>query len=135
MFFFSFGKIWLLKDARLPKKATEQSAGYDVFSYEERLITPGKRAAISLGFKCAIPPGYYGQLKPRSGLAWRNELSVDAGVIDSDYRGVVKYLLVNYSEKDFFSCEKGMRIGELIIKKLKIVILLLLVNLKKLKED
>ena len=69
---------------------------------------------VSLGFKCAIPKGYYGQLKPRSGLALRNELSVDAGVIASDYRDIVCILLVNDSDKEFFECKKGMRVGQII---------------------
>ena len=70
-----------------------------------------------LGFKCTIPHDYYSQLKTRSGFALRNELSVNAGVVDFDYRGVVNILLVNNSDKEFFSCEKGMRIGQSIISK------------------
>ena len=107
----------LLEDDKLPQKGTENSAGYDVFSYEERVIAPGKRCLVSLGFKCAILKGYYGQLKPRSGLALRNELSVDAGVIDSDYRGIKHILLVNSSDREFFICKKGMRVGQIIFIK------------------
>ena len=103
----------LLEDGKLPQKGKENLAGYDVFSYEERMIAPGKRCLVSLGFKCAIPKGYYGQLKPRSGLALRNELSVDAGVIDIDYRGIVHILLVNSSDREFFICKKGMRVGQI----------------------
>ena len=61
--------------------------------------------------------GYYGQLKPRSGLALRNEISVDAGVFDPGYTGVVYILLVNHSDKEFFVCQKGMRIGQIIFFK------------------
>lgn len=108
----------LLEDGILPHKGTENSAGYDLFAHEERVIAPGKMCLVSLGFKCAIPKGYYGQLKPRSGLALRNELSVDAGVIDSNYRGIVYILLVNDSnDKEFFLCEKGTRVGQIIFHK------------------
>ena len=107
----------LLKDGKLPKKGTAQSAGYDVFAYTDFVIAPGNRASISLGFKCAIPFGFYGQLKPRSGFALKNQVTVDAGVIDADYRGVVHILLVNHSEKDFFCCDKGVRVGQIIFKK------------------
>lgn len=72
---------------------------------------------VSLEFKCAIQNGYYGQLKARSGLAVRNELSVDAGTIDSGYRGVMQILLVNDSDKNFFVCQKDMRIGQIIFRK------------------
>lgn len=92
-------------------------AGYDAFAHEERVIAPGNRCLVSLGLKCSIPNGYYGQLKPRSGLALRNQLSVDAGVIDSDYRGIVKILLVNSSDKESFVCQKGMKVGQIIFIK------------------
>ena len=78
------------------------------------MIAPGKRSLVSLGFKCAILKGYYGQLEPRSGLALKNELNVDAGVIDSDYRGIMHILLVNSSDREFFICKKGMRVGQII---------------------
>ena len=84
------------------KKSTEGAAGYDVFAYEDRVIMPGKRSVVPLGFWCAIEKGYYGELKIRSDIALRNEVTVDAGIIDSNYRGHVKILLVNHSDKKFF---------------------------------
>ena len=107
----------LLEDGKLPQNGTANSAGYDVFACEQRVIAPGSNGLVSLGFKCVIPKGYYGQLKPRSGLALRKQLTVDAGVIDSDYRGIVSILLANNSSTEFFICEKGMRIGQMIILK------------------
>ena len=107
----------LLEDGKLPKKATTHSAGYDVSSYTDFVIASGNRASVSLGFKCAIPFGFYGQLKPRSGFALKKQVTVDAGVIDADYRGVVHILLVNHSEKEFFCCQKGVRVGQIIFKK------------------
>ena len=106
-----------MEAGKLPQKGTPNSARYDVFSYKHRIITPGSNGLVSLGFKCAIPKGYYGQLKSRSGLALRKQLTVDAGVIDSDYRGIVSILLANNSGTEFFICEKGMRVGQMIILK------------------
>ena len=123
------------EDAKLPKKGTEYSAGYDVFAHEDRVITPGKRSLVSLGFKCAIPKGYYGQLKPRSGLALKNGISVDADLIDSDYRGVVYILLVNDSHNEFFMCEKGMTVGQIVFLKYEECCFKIVNKLSKTKRD
>lgn len=67
----------------------------------------------------AIPVGNYGRIAPRSGLACKHMIDVGAGVIDSDYRGEVRILLFNFSEKDF-EVQKGDRIAQLIIEKYSI---------------
>ena len=77
----------------------------------------GKRGVVPLGFRCAIQKEYYGQLKIRSGIALRNEVTVDAGTVDSDYRGPVKILLVNHSDKEFFVVSNGYKIGQMIFSK------------------
>ena len=107
----------LLPGGKIPQKSTEGAAGYDVFTYEDRVIIPGKRGVFPLGFQCAIEKGYYGQLKIRSGIALRNEVTVDAGTIDSDYRGPVKILSVNHSDKEFFVVFEGYKIGQMIFSK------------------
>ena len=109
-------EIVLLDKGKAPKQATEFSAGFDMYAYEDAVLLPG-RCSISLGFKCAIPKAYYGQLKRRSGLALWNHVTVDAGTVDSDYRGIVYILLVNHSDRGHFVCEKGMRIGQMIFCK------------------
>lgn len=110
-------KFDVMIGGKIPQKSTEGAAGYDVFAYEDRVIMPGKRSVVPLGFWCAIEKGYYGELKIRSGIALRNEVTVDAGIIDSDYRGHVKILLVNHSDKEFFCVSKGYRVGQMIFKK------------------
>ena len=107
----------LLPGGKIPPKSTEGAAGCDVFTYEDRVIIPGKRGVFPLGFQCAIEKGYYGQLKIRSGIALRNEVTVDAGTIDSDYRGPVKILSVNHSDKEFFVVFEGYKIGQMIFSK------------------
>ena len=110
-------EIELLEDGKKPKPATEYSTGFDVYAYEDFVLAPGRRCSISLDFKCAIPKGYYGQFKPRSGLVLWNHVTCDAGTNDSDYRDIVYILLVNHSDREFFTCEKGMRIGQMIFRK------------------
>ena len=80
---------------------------------------PGKRSVVPLGFQCAIEKGYYDELKIRSSIALRNEVTVDAETIDSDYRGHVKILLVNHSDKEFFGVSKRYKVGQMIFKKCK----------------
>ena len=110
-------KIFPLPGSKIPTRSTEGAAGYDVFAYEDRVIMPGKRSLVSLGFRLAIEKGFYGQLHPRSSFALRNETTVDASVIDSDYRGIVKILFVNHSDKDFFVIANGCKIGQMIFRK------------------
>ena len=110
-------KISPLPGSKIPIRSTEGAAGYDVFAYEDRVIMPGKRSLVSLGFRLAIEKGFYGQLYPKSSFALRHETIVDAGVIDSDYRGIVKILLVNHSDKDFFVIANGCKIGQMIFRK------------------
>ena len=83
----------LLSDkAILPSKATDGSAGYDVFAFNDKLIPKNSIRKVCCGFKMKMPPGLYAQLKSRSSYALKN-LSVEAGVIDSDYRGLVDVCL------------------------------------------
>ena len=79
-------------------------------------IAPQSRKAIRLGFSIEIPPGLYGRIAPRSGLALKNNIDVAAGVIDPDYRGEVKVLLVNSSQKKF-DIKEGDKIAQLIFEK------------------
>ena len=83
----------------LPFKATDGSAGYDVFAYEDKLIPKNSVRKVSCGFKMKMYPGLYAQLKSRSSYVLKN-LSVEAGVIDSDYRGIVDVCLRNHNDTD-----------------------------------
>ncbi len=98
-----------------PAYATEGAAGMDVVAAEAMTLAPGTRAAVATGFAMAIPPGYEVQVRPRSGLAIKNGVTVvnAPGTIDSDYRGEIKVLLVNLGQEPF-AIERGMRIAQLV---------------------
>ena len=81
--------------ATLPARGSVLSAGLDICSIEDATIEPGQRTLVSTGLAVAIPEGYYGRVAPRSGLATKNGLDVLAGVIDADYRGEIRCLLLN----------------------------------------
>lgn len=95
-----------------------EAAGMDLPAAvgEEVVIRPGHRQLIPTGWAFAIPPGYEGQVRPRSGLALRHGVTVlnTPGTIDADYRGEVKVVLVNFGE-DPFTVRPGDRIAQLII--------------------
>jgi deoxyuridine 5'-triphosphate nucleotidohydrolase len=99
----------------VPKRATPESVGYDLYSPNNTSVPPNSRKLIPLGFTIAIPPGLYGRLAPRSSLATKHLIDVAAGVIDPDYRGEVKILLVNSSQKRF-DIKEGDSIGQIIFE-------------------
>lgn len=106
------------EDLPLPGYATSGSAGIDLMAAvdSETVVRPGERKLISTGIRLAIPEGYEGQVRPRSGLALRHGISmVNApGTIDSDYRGVVQIILINHGQEPF-TIQRGDRIAQLII--------------------
>lgn len=98
-----------------PTKATPESAGYDLSSIDALTIAPGERQVVSTGLSITCPPGTYGRLAPRSGLALRHGIDVLAGVIDPDYTGIVKVILLN-TGREPFRVEQGMRVCQLIFE-------------------
>ena len=123
----------LIDTAQVPFRANESDAGYDLFSTEYVTIEPFQRKLVATGISVEIPPGFYGRIAPRSGLACKKGIDVMAGVIDSGYRGEVKVLLISFNfegynltpnayEAMFGSSNKidikpGDRIAQLIIEK------------------
>ena len=103
-------------NARIPTKATPESAGYDMYSAENITIDPHSHILINTHISMEIPSGHFGMLKSRSGLAYKHNLHVQAGIIDADYRGEIKILLSNESNVSF-EVTTGMRIAQLIIFK------------------
>ncbi len=103
--------------AVLPKRGSALAAGLDVCSIEEIELAPKQRVMAKTGLAVAIPPGFYGRVAPRSGLASKNGLDVLAGVIDSDYRGEVCCLLYNTGE-DIITLAAGSKICQLIIEQI-----------------
>lgn len=108
------------RDADLPAPAyaTPGSAGLDLCAAVESevVIPPGERALVPTGFALAIPPGYEGQVRPRSGLALHAGVTLanSPGTIDSDYRGEVAVILVNLGREPF-RLRRGERIAQLVI--------------------
>jgi dUTP pyrophosphatase len=108
----------LSKSIPLPKYETEGSSGMDLSANIDHImeIEPGKSAIIPTGLAISIPKNYEIQIRPRSGLAAKNQISVlnTPGTIDADYRGELKVILINLSEKKF-KIEKGLRIAQMVV--------------------
>ena len=100
----------------MPTYKTNGSAGADLHASENHVIFQGESELIGTGVRIAIPNGYEGQVRPRSGLALKHGITVlnSPGTIDSDYRGEVKVLLVNFGDEDY-QIKKGDRIAQLVI--------------------
>ena len=103
--------------AILPRRGSALAAGLDLCSIEEISIDPKERIAARTGLAVAIPPGFYGRIAPRSGLAAKNGLDVLAGVIDSDYRGEICCLLYNTGDEPI-NLPAGSKICQLIIEQI-----------------
>ena len=108
----------LSKDVALPKYETEGSSGLDLAANTDKQIKilPGKSEIIPTGLAVAIPKNFEIQIRPRSGLAAKSQISVlnTPGTIDADYRGELKVILINLSDK-IFVVEKGLRIAQMVL--------------------
>lgn len=105
-------------DLPLPSYQTAGSAGVDLYAAirEPLTLPPGARACVPTGIRIALPPGYEAQVRPRSGLALRHGIGmVNApGTIDSDYRGEVQVILINWGH-ELFTIQRGDRIAQLVV--------------------
>jgi dUTP pyrophosphatase len=105
-------------DVPLPRYQTEGAAGLDLPAAVASPLTiaPGARALVPTGWAVAIPPGYEGQVRPRSGLALRHGITVlnAPGTIDHDFRGEIRVVLINHGA-DPFVIQRGDRIAQLVI--------------------
>jgi dUTP pyrophosphatase len=102
----------------LPAYASAGAAGADLCASEAALIAPGARAAVATAVRLEIPPGHVGLVWPRSGLAVRHGIDTLAGVIDSDYRGELKVVLVNHGDEPF-RIAPGDRVAQLLIQRVE----------------
>jgi dUTP pyrophosphatase len=104
----------------LPNYATNAAAGMDLRANLEQpiILKSLERTLVATGLFLEIPPGYEAQIRPRSGLAFKNGLTVlnSPGTIDADYRGEIKIILVNLSKEDFI-INDGERIAQMVISK------------------
>jgi len=105
------------ENAKIPTKGSALAAGYDLYSSESALIPSHGQGLVATDVSIVVPVGTYGRVAPRSGLAVKHGISTGAGVIDADYRGEVKVVLFNHSDKDF-KIEKGDRIAQLVLEKI-----------------
>ena len=107
-------------DIPLPRYMTPQAAGMDLHAAVGRplTITPGGIALIPTGFAMALPPGFEGQIRPRSGLAVKYGVGLinSPGTIDSDYRGEIKIPLINLGDAPY-TVRRGDRIAQMVIQK------------------
>lgn len=103
--------------AVLPQRGSALAAGLDVCGIEELEIAPRQRVMARTGLAVAIPPGFYGRVAPRSGLAAKNGLDVLAGVIDSDYRGEIVCVLYNTGDETI-KLPAGSKICQLIVEQI-----------------
>lgn len=112
-------------DLPLPEYAKEGDAGVDLRASEPaRLSAGGGRALVATGVAVGIPRGYAGFVQPRSGLAFKHGVTVlnSPGLIDSDYRGELKVVLVNTDPAEDFVIERGDRIAQLVIQAVEHVV-------------
>ena len=108
----------LSREVTLPKYETDGSSGLDLAAFIDKNIEikPGKSEIIPTGLAVAIPKNFEIQIRPRSGLAAKNQISVlnTPGTVDADYRGEIKVILINLSNKSFI-VERGLRIAQMIL--------------------
>ncbi len=106
-------------DLDLPAYKSAQAAGLDLCAdvSEDVLLVPGEIRLIPTGISLTIPPGFEGQIRPRSGLALKHGITLvnTPGTIDSDYRGVVCLPIINLG-KEIFSIKRGMRLAQLVLQ-------------------
>lgn len=104
--------------AALPEYASAGAAGADLRASEAVEIPPGGRAAVPTALRLQIPPGHVGLVWPRSGLAVRHGIDTMAGVVDSDYRGEVRVVLVNHGDEPF-RVARGDRVAQLLLQRVE----------------
>jgi dUTP pyrophosphatase len=106
----------------LPRYQSEHAAGVDLLAALEADLTlaPGERALVSTGIALAIPPGHEGQVRPRSGLAIRDGITMlnSPGTIDADYRGTVRLVVVNHGAAPV-TIRRGERLAQLVIARVE----------------
>ena len=117
----SIQKIAGSEDISLPAYMTDQSAGMDICAAvtEETIILPGQRKKIPTGICIALPEGYEAQIRPRSGLAINQGITLlnSPGTIDADYRGEVALIVINHGSVPF-AVTRGMRLAQMVVQKI-----------------
>ncbi|MGI6539007.1 MAG: dUTP diphosphatase [Caldicoprobacterales bacterium] len=104
-------------NAILPEYAHPGDAGLDLFSIEEAVLSPGDSKLIRTGIKIELPKGTEAQIRPRSGLALKHQITIlnTPGTVDEGYRGEIGVIIINHGKADF-QVKKGMKIAQMVIK-------------------
>ena len=107
----------LTSEARIPTKGSKKAAGHDLYAQSGTTIPAKGQGIIGTGIAIGLPPNTYRRIAPRSGLALKHSLAVNAGVIDADYTGEIKVILVNLGNKQY-EIHKGDKIAPLIVERI-----------------
>ena len=109
-------QITLEEGATLPAYQTPGAAGMDVCTSESFELRPMERRLVATGLRIAVPPGFEAQMRPRSGLALKHGISMvnTPGTIDSDYRGEIRMIVINFGDK-VVHFNQGERVGQIVI--------------------
>lgn len=104
------------ENAIIPKRAKLGDSGLDLYSTEEINLIPGTPVLVGTGWQMEVPLGYEIQIRPRSGLAFKNSITVpnSPGTVDCNYRGEVKVILLNLGYSDYL-VEKGAKIAQMVV--------------------
>ena len=111
----------LSPEVKMPGYAHEGDAGVDLYSTVDHVLAPGERFLVPTGLKMAIPHGYEGQVRPKSGLALKHGISVlnTPGTVDAPYRGEVGVILVNLDAKAAYEIKKGEKVAQMVFNKVE----------------
>jgi dUTP pyrophosphatase len=110
-------------DTKMPAYAHEGDAGVDLYSGGNFNLKPGERVLVPTGLKIAIPHGYEGQVRPKSGLALKHGITVlnTPGTVDAPYRGEVGVIVINHDPKTAYEIKKGEKIAQMVFNKVEYV--------------
>jgi dUTP pyrophosphatase len=109
-------KIKLLSEkAKIPTRGSEYSAGYDLYSTENHILKAGERKLFKTNISIQMPNHVYGRIAPRSGLAYKNGIIINGGVIDADYQGDIGVIMYNSGNKDL-EIKESDRIAQIIFE-------------------
>lgn len=109
------------KDLPLPRYAHTGDAGCDLYSREEVVIKPGERVLVGTGIAISLPKGHAAFIQPRSGLAAKHGITIvnTPGLIDCQYRGEIKIILLNTDSKESFIVKRGDKIAQMVVQKVE----------------
>ena len=111
----------LQPDVKTPAYAHEGDAGVDLYSAIDHTLAPGERVLVPTGLKLAIPHGYEGQVRPKSGLALKHGITVlnTPGTVDAPYRGEVGVILINLDTSTPYEIKKGEKVAQMVFNKVE----------------